>query len=70
MSEIGKYLIYVGLALALVGVVLWLGGGRLGLGKLPGDVVINRGSTTFYFPIVTCLLLSLLLSAVLWLLRR
>jgi hypothetical protein len=44
--------------------------GRAGIGRLPGDVVIERGSTTFYFPIVTSILLSLLLSGLLWLLRR
>jgi hypothetical protein len=42
----------------------------LGAGRLPGDVVVERGSWTFYFPIVTSILLSLLLSGILWLLRR
>jgi hypothetical protein len=41
-----------------------------GLGRLPGDIVVQRGGWTFYFPIVTMILASLLLSAIVWLLRR
>ncbi len=70
MPELGKSLVLVGLALAAFGALLWLGSGRLGLGKLPGDVVVSRGGTTFYFPVVTCLVLSLVVSALLWLFRR
>ena len=44
--------------------------GRTGLGRLPGDIVVQRGGWTFYFPIATMILVSLLLSAILWLLRR
>jgi hypothetical protein len=43
---------------------------RLGVGRLPGDVAIQRGSFTFYFPLVTCIIISVLLSAVLWLFNR
>ena len=43
---------------------------RIGLGRLPGDIVIERENFRFYFPIVTCLLLSVLLSLILWLFRR
>ncbi len=43
---------------------------KLGLGRLPGDIVISRGSATFYFPIATSVILGVLLSAVLWLLGR
>ena len=43
---------------------------RLGLGRLPGDVVIQRGNFSFYFPLVTCIIVSVLLSAVFWLFNR
>lgn len=46
----------------------WLTG--LGIGRLPGDVVFHRGNTTFYFPIMTCIVVSLVLSLLVWLFRR
>ena len=61
--------IAVGLLLVAVG-VLWPWITRLGLGRLPGDLVIQRDGFRFYFPIVTCILISVVLSAVLWLFRR
>lgn len=64
-----RFLIITGLILLLAG-LLWPFLAKLGLGRLPGDIVIERGNTTFYFPIATSLLLSLLLSAVLWLIGR
>ena len=73
MVEIGKILVSVGLALATLGLVLWLGGraGLLGwLGHLPCDFVIRRGSTTIYVPLTTCLLASVVLSLLAWLFRR
>jgi hypothetical protein len=59
----------LGAGLFLIG-ALWAGGVRLPLGRLPGDVVVRRGAGTFYFPVVTCLLLSVLFTVVSWLLRR
>jgi hypothetical protein len=70
MAGLGRTLLVAGLVLAAVGIVLVLGGRIPGLGRLPGDIVWRRGNATFYFPIVTCLLLSLLVSLVLALLRR
>jgi hypothetical protein len=64
-----RFLIITGLVLLVAG-LLWPYLARLGLGRLPGDIVIERGQTTFYFPIVTSLILSLVLSAVLWLIGR
>lgn len=64
-----RFLIFLGLTLLIVG-LLWPYVSRLGLGRLPGDIVIERGSTTFYFPIVTSLILSIILSAVLWMVGR
>jgi Protein of unknown function (DUF2905) len=64
-----RFLIVLGLAIVVIG-LLWPYLGRLGLGRLPGDIVIERESGTFYFPLVTCLLLSALFSLVLWLVNR
>ena len=69
MTELGKTLVLIGLALAAVGSVLWAGYGR-SLGNLPGDIHLARGNLRIYFPIVTCLLLSALLSLLLWLVRK
>jgi hypothetical protein len=70
MQEIGKTLFVVGILLAGVGLVLWLLGGRIPLGRLPGDIVIHKGNFTFYFPLVTCIAISLVLTLLFWLLRR
>lgn len=70
MSDLGRVLIVVGVLLALVGVALVLLGRFPWAGRLPGDIVVRRGNWTFYFPIVTSLLLSLLLTVVLWLIGR
>lgn len=64
-----RVLIVVGLLLVLAG-VLWPWIARLGLGRLPGDIVIERGSFTFYFPIVTSIVVSIVLTLVLWLINR
>jgi Protein of unknown function (DUF2905) len=64
-----RALIVLGALLILVGVA-WPWISKLGLGRLPGDIRIESESGGFYFPIVTCLIISLLLSLVLWFLRR
>ena len=65
----GRWFIGIGLILVLVGLLRpWLG--RLGLGRLPGDIVIERGNFRFYFPIVTCLVVSGVVSLILWFLNR
>jgi membrane protein implicated in regulation of membrane protease activity len=65
MPEIGKLLIIVGGFIVVVGLVLVLGMRIPFLGRLPGDISVNRGNVHFYFPIVTCLLLSLVLTLLL-----
>ncbi|HTI97640.1 MAG TPA: DUF2905 domain-containing protein [Dongiaceae bacterium] len=70
MHDLGKILMAAGLLLVLVGALLWSGLGRGWLGRLPGDVHYTKGDFSFHFPIVTCLLLSVLLSVLLWLFRR
>ena len=64
-----RFLIVLGLAILVVG-LLWPYLSQIGLGRLPGDVVIEREKMTFYFPLMTCLLLSLLLSLVFWVVNR
>jgi hypothetical protein len=66
---IGRWLVTAGLVLVVVG-LLWPWLGTLGLGRLPGDIVIERGNFSFYFPIVTCLAVSLIVSLILWFLNR
>jgi hypothetical protein len=70
MNDIGKVLVVAGLAIAAVGALLWSGFGRGWLGRLPGDIHYSKGGTSFYFPLATCLLLSLLLSLILWIIRK
>jgi hypothetical protein len=64
-----RFLIVLGLVILVVG-LLWPYLSKLGLGRLPGDIVIERENATFNFPLVTCLLMSLFLSLVLWLAHR
>ena len=70
LSSAGRWLVIGGLLLAAVGVIVLLAGKVPFLGRLPGDIVYRKGGTTFYFPLVTCLLLSLLLSLLFNLFRR
>jgi hypothetical protein len=64
-----RVLITLGLVILVIG-LLWPYLSRLGLGRLPGDIVIEPENMTFYFPLMTCLLVSLLLSLVLWVANR
>ena len=71
MSDVGKVLMVVGLALVGIGALIWLSGRlNLPLGRLPGDIRIERENFKFYFPLVTCLLISTVLTLIFWLLRR
>lgn len=64
-----RFLVVLGLLIVAIG-LLWPILTRLGLGRLPGDIVIQRGSFSFYFPLATCIIVSILLSAVFWLSNR
>jgi len=70
MHDIGRMLVVFGLLIALVGVALVLVGRVPWLGRLPGDIHIQRGNWTFYFPLATSLLLSVVLTLILWILGR
>ena len=64
MNDFAKTLIFFGVVLIIAGVVFSIFGKIPGLGKLPGDIYIRKGTFTFYFPLTTCLLLSLILTLV------
>jgi len=66
---VAKWLIIVGIVLVALG-VLWPLLAKLGLGSLPGDIRIERKGFTFYFPVTTGILISLLISLLLWIFRR
>jgi ribose/xylose/arabinose/galactoside ABC-type transport system permease subunit len=67
--DIQRFLIGLGLLILAAG-IMWPILSRIGLGKLPGDMVIQRGETTFYFPLVTCIIISVVLSVLFWLSSR
>ena len=70
MNELGKVLVVTGLLIAGVGVLIWSGFGRGWMGRLPGDINYSRPNFSFHFPLMTCLLISLVLSLLLWLIRK
>ena len=70
MQDLGKMLFILGLVLAVAGAGLWKTGGLGGLGRLPGDIFVQRGNSTVYFPLVTCLAVSAALTLLAWLFRR
>ena len=70
MPEFGKFLVIIGIAIVVLGIILWSGIGAGFLGKLPGDIQIERGNSAFYFPIVTCIIISIVLSLIFSLFRR
>jgi uncharacterized membrane protein YidH (DUF202 family) len=70
MTELGKFLVIIGLAIVVIGILLWSGVGKGWLGWLPGDIHYTKGNFSFYFPIVTCLLVSLILTLLFWFFRR
>jgi hypothetical protein len=65
MQGVGRLLIVVGAVIVLAGVVVLVAGRIPGLGRLPGDVVVRRGPVTFYFPLATSIVLSVLLTILL-----
>ena len=71
MADIGRVLVVLGIIIAAAGLVfMLLGRTNLALGRLPGDILYRGKHTTFYFPLVTCILLSVVLSLVLYLIGR
>jgi len=70
MQELGKILCLTGVVIACVGLLLWKLGGKIPLGRLPGDISIQKPGFSFYFPVTTCIVISVILSLVFWLLRK
>jgi len=70
MAPLAKSLILMGLGIAALGALLWLFSGVPFIGRLPGDIYLKRGSFTFYFPVVTCILISIVVSLIFALTRR
>ena len=70
MNEVGKNLMIFGLLIAAVGALLWSGIGKGWLGRLPGDIHYTKGNFSFYFPLITCILVSLIFTFILWLFRK
>ena len=65
MRELGKFIVIVGVITTLLGLVMWGGFMPKWLGRLPGDIRVEREGSVFYFPIVTCIVLSIVLSLLL-----
>jgi hypothetical protein len=70
MHELGKFIVIFGVIVTLAGLVLWSGLAPKWLGRLPGDIRIEREHSTFYFPIISCVILSILLSLLWSIFRR
>jgi hypothetical protein len=70
VGDLGRLLVVFGVLIVLVGLVLMLVGRVSWLGRLPGDLVVQRGHWTFYFPLATSILISVILSLVLYLIGR
>jgi hypothetical protein len=70
MGELGKLLMIVGGVLLALGALLTLAGRLPWLGRLPGDIIVERGPVTFYFPLATSLIISIALTLLFWLFRR
>jgi uncharacterized membrane protein len=71
MPQLGKILIFAGIILIIAGLVIYFAEGKLGwIGHLPGDIRVEKENMKFYFPITTMVLLSVVLSLVLWIIRK
>jgi hypothetical protein len=70
VNDIGKALIGIGIALVVLGALFWLGDKLPWFGRLPGDIDIKRENFRFYFPLTTCLFVSLVVTLLFWLVRR
>lgn len=70
MKKMGLFLIIAGISLALIGLVIYFSDKLPFLGRLPGDIVIKRENFTFYFPLATSIILSIILSLILYFIRK
>jgi uncharacterized membrane protein YidH (DUF202 family) len=65
VRELGKFILIIGVITTLLGLIMWSGFAPKWLGRLPGDIRIEREHSAFYFPIVTCIIISIVLSLLL-----
>ncbi len=70
VADFGKLFIFIGLLLVVIGFVFIIGNKLPFIGKLPGDIVIERRNFNFYFPITTCIIVSIIMSLIFWLLGK
>jgi hypothetical protein len=70
VNDLGKFLVVAGLLIAAAGALLWSGFGKGWLGRLPGDINYSKDDFSFHFPVVTCLVVSAILTLLMWLLRK
>ena len=70
LGELGKWLMFMGIIMVIFGAILTFGSKVPFLGRLPGDISYHRGNFHFYFPLGTSILLSIILTLILWLLRK
>lgn len=70
MNELGKFIFIGGVVIAVIGLLLWSGVGRGWFGQLPGDVHVRKGDFSFHFPLVTCLLISVVLTLLFSIFRK
>lgn len=70
MNDLGKVIFIFGVVIAVVGLLMWTGVGKNWLGKLPGDINYSRGNFSFHFPLVTCIIISAVLTLIIWLFRK
>ncbi len=71
MQQIGKYILIIGLVIALIGGMIWIFGNRLSwFGNLPGDISIKKENFRFYFPVSSMILISAVLSFILWIVSK
>ena len=70
MGDLGKSIIFIGIVLIIVGILMTVAGKVPCVGKLPGDIFIKKENFSFYFPLTTCILLSVILSAIMYLLGK
>ena len=69
-GDIGKIIIFFGLLLVVIGFIFMLGSKLPFIGKLPGDIAIEKKIYSFYFPVTTCIIISIILSFILWLFNK
>jgi H+/Cl- antiporter ClcA len=71
MNQTGKILIVAGIVLVVAGLIFYFAGDKLNwFGHLPGDIRVEKGNSRFYFPVTTMIILSALLSLIMWIIRR